>query len=111
MREAIQVITTTDSRAIADRIARQLVECRLAACVQIGGPVSSFYRWQGKTECSEEWICTVKTTRDRYRAVETCIRTHHTYQEPEIIQVPLEGGSTSYLAWLEQQVDLPSSDE
>jgi periplasmic divalent cation tolerance protein len=110
MREAVHIITTTDSRAVAEQIARQLIECRLAACVQVGGPVTSTYRWQGKIECAEEWVCTVKTTRDRYQAVESCIRAHHTYQEPEIILVPMAGGSTSYLAWLEQQVALPPTD-
>ena len=69
MRDAIQIITTTDSRAAAEHIARTLVEQRMAACVQIGGPVTSVYRWQGQVECAEEWTCTIKTTADRYSDV------------------------------------------
>jgi periplasmic divalent cation tolerance protein len=107
MRDAIQIITTTDSRAAAEHIARTLVEQRLAACVQIGGPVTSVYRWQGQVECAEEWTCTIKTTADRYRDVEAQIRTHHTYAEPEILQMSIPGGSDTYLAWLRQQVDTP----
>lgn len=105
MSDAIQVITTTDSPAVAERIARTLVDQRLAACVQVSGPVTSVYRWQGQVERSEEWICTIKTTADRYSDVEAQIRAQHTYEEPEILQIPILGGSTTYLAWLRQQVD------
>lgn len=108
MRDAIQVLTTTDSPAVAEHIARTLVEQRLAACVQVSGPVTSVYRWQGQVECAEEWICTIKTTADRCRDVETQIRTLHPYEEPEILQVPILGGSATYLAWLRQQVDTAS---
>jgi periplasmic divalent cation tolerance protein len=105
MRDAIQIVTTTDSRPVAEHIARVLVEQRLAACVQIGGPVTSVYRWQGEIECAEEWVCTIKTTVDRYPDVECQIRALHTYEEPEILQLPLSGGSDAYLTWLRQQVD------
>ncbi len=67
MENAIQIITTTDSKAAAERIARELVEQRLAACVQIGGPITSVYRWQGKMETAEEWTCTIKTVRPSVR--------------------------------------------
>ncbi len=107
MCDAIQVFTTTDSRAAAEHIARTLVEQRMAACVQIGGPVTSVYRWQGQVECAEEWTCTIKTTADRYADVEAQIRNHHPYAEPEILQLSIQGGSDTYLAWLRQQVDTP----
>ena len=106
MREAIQVTTTTATKADAERIAAALVERRLAACAQAGGPITSCYRWQGKVETAEEWLCTVKTTREAYDQVEQAIRQLHTYEEPEIIAVPVVAGSAGYLAWLEQQVEV-----
>lgn len=105
MGEAIQVHTTTATRADAERIAAALVEGRLAACVQIGGPITSSYRWQGAIETAEEWQCAVKTTRAAYARVERAIRELHPYEEPEIIAVPIVAGSSGYLAWLGEQVE------
>ena len=104
MDNAIQVCTTTDSRLSAERIARELVEAQLAACVQIGGPVASVYRWHGKTETAEEWTCTIKTVERLYTAVEARIRELHHYEEPEIVVTTLTGGSETYLHWLREQV-------
>lgn len=104
MREAIQVHTTTATKADAERIAAALVEQRLAACVQVVGPITSCYRWQGAIESAEEWLCTVKTTRDVYARVEQAIRRLHSYDEPEILAVPIVAGSTGYLTWLDDQV-------
>ena len=104
MTEAIQISTTTATKADAERIAAALVERRLAACVQVGGPITSCYRWQGSIETAQEWLCTVKTTRPVYEQVEQAIRQLHPYDEPEIIAVPIVAGSAGYLAWLEQQV-------
>ncbi len=104
MHETIQVNTTTATKADAERIATALVERRLAACVQVGGPVRSCYRWHGKTETAEEWLCTAKTTREAYDEVEQAIRELHPYEEPEIIAVPIVAGSAGYLAWLREQV-------
>ena len=58
----LMAMTTTDSRPDAERLARDLVERRLAACVQVLGPISSTYRWQGAVETAEEWLCLIKTT-------------------------------------------------
>ncbi|NLF67812.1 MAG: divalent-cation tolerance protein CutA [Candidatus Anammoximicrobium sp.] len=104
MHETIQVSTTTETKADAERIAAALVAQRLAACVQVAGPISSCYRWQGKIETAEEWLCTAKTTRETYDQVEQAIRGLHPYDEPEIIAVPIVAGSPSYLAWLREQV-------
>jgi periplasmic divalent cation tolerance protein len=104
MHEAIQVQTTTATKADAQRIAVALVEQRLAACVQVGGPITSCYRWQGAIETSDEWLCTAKTTRDAYPRVEQAIRGLHPYDEPEIIALPIVAGSAGYLAWLGAQV-------
>ena len=71
MADIIQVATTTGNREDAQRIAAELVDKRLAACVQLGGPITSFYHWEGKLETSQEWMLTVKTTRELYDRVET----------------------------------------
>jgi len=107
MTEYIQVVTTTASKEDAERIARALVDQRLAACVQVAGPMTSVYRWQGAVETSQEWHCTAKSRRDLYAEIEKAIRRMHPYQEPEIVAVPLVAGSASYLAWLDAQVARP----
>ncbi len=99
----IQVITTTALREEAERIARELVEARLAACAQILGPITSTYRWQGKIETSEEWQCWIKTRGELFEQVEQAIRRIHPYEVPEILAVPVVAGSASYLAWLEAE--------
>jgi len=109
MSDVIQVLTTTDSPELADSLGRALVERRLAACVQIGGPVRSVYRWQGQIETAEEWQCWIKTTRERFAAVERAIRELHTYTVPEIIAMPILAGSADYLKWLvDEATDAPS---
>ena len=104
MTEYIQVVTTTERRDDAERIAGELVERRLAACVQVIGPVSSTYRWRGAIETAQEWQCWAKSRRDLYDAIEQAIRRIHPYEVPEILAVPVVAGSASYLAWLEGEV-------
>ena len=100
MRTTIQVITTTETKASAQAIAHALVEKRLAACVQIIGPITSTYRWQGEIETAEEWMCLIKSRRDLYEALEEAIREVHPYDVPEILAVPVVAGSKDYLEWL-----------
>jgi periplasmic divalent cation tolerance protein len=109
MSDPIQVLTTTASREEADRIARTLVEERLAACVQVVGPITSTYRWQGVIETSQEWLCLAKTRRELYDEIEKAIRGAHSYQVPEILAVPIVAGSADYLAWLNHQIKQPAS--
>jgi len=104
MTDAVQVTTTTANRDDAERIARTLVERRLAACVQVSGPISSYYHWQGKLETSEEWVCVIKTRRSHYQAVESAIRQLHSYEVPEILAVPIVAVSPDYRAWLTAQL-------
>jgi periplasmic divalent cation tolerance protein len=99
----IQVVTTTARREEAERIARELVERRLAACAQIVGPITSIYRWQGKIETDEEWQCWCKTRGELFARVEEAIRGMHPYEVPEILAMPVAAGSERYLAWLEEQ--------
>ncbi len=104
MPDYIQVITTVEHREDAQRIATALVEQRLAACVQVSGPVTSTYRWQGKIHSAQEWQCSIKTRRDRYPEVEQAIRKLHPYQVPEILALPVVAGGADYLAWLDEAV-------
>jgi periplasmic divalent cation tolerance protein len=105
MSQALQVATTTANKSDAERIARALVERRLAACVQVSGPITSTYRWQDAIETATEWLCTIKTTEANYDRVEATIRQLHTYDEPEIIALPIVAGSATYLDWLRDQVN------
>jgi len=100
MTEYIQVLTTVESEADAKRISSDLIERRLAACVQVLGPITSRYRWRGKIEEATEWQCLAKTEAERYAEVETAIRQLHSYDEPEIIATPIVAGSAGYLAWI-----------
>lgn len=97
-------MTTAGSEEEAGRIASLLVERRLAACVQVIGPVTSRYRWQGGVEEASEWQCLVKTTRAAYEQVEAAIREAHSYDEPEIVAMPIVAGSAGYLAWIDANV-------
>ncbi|HXR60956.1 MAG TPA: divalent-cation tolerance protein CutA [Solirubrobacterales bacterium] len=106
MAECVQVMTTAGSEQEAGRIAALLVERRLAACVQVVGPVVSRYRWQGAVEEEREWQCLAKTTLAAYGAVEAAIREAHSYDEPEIIATPIVAGSAGYLAWIEENVSV-----
>ncbi len=100
----IQITTTTDRKAEAERIAKALVEQQLAACVQIIGPVNSIYRWRGKVEKTKEWICQIKTIGLMYEAVEKVILSMHSYEVPEIITVPIVNGSANYLQWMDDSI-------
>lgn len=104
MAEFVQVLTTVGSEEEAVRIATVLVERRLAACVQVVGPIVSRYRWRGEVEEEREWQCLVKTTRAGYEAVETAVRELHSYDEPEIIATEIVAGSAGYLAWIDENV-------
>ena len=104
MADCCQVTTTVATRADAERIAAALVEERLAACVQIAGPIISTYRWQGAIERATEWHCHCKTTRARYPALEARLRELHPYETPEIIALPIVAGFPAYLAWIEEGV-------
>lgn len=100
MTEFIQVVTTADSRENAVKIAERLLECRLAGCVQVGGPITSSYWWKGRIETSEEWYCVIKTEAGLYKDVEREIISVHPYEAPEILSLPVVDGNKSYLDWL-----------
>ena len=96
----MQVTTTLGSRDEADRLAGALVRERLAACVQVVGPIRSTYWWQGAVETAEEWLCLIKTADARYAALEARIKELHSYDVPEIVAVPITAGAAAYLDWI-----------
>jgi len=98
------VLTTAGSEEEAQKIARHLVEKRLAACVNIIPQVESIYRWQGKVESAREWLLLVKTTQERFSAVRDAIRELHSYDVPECVVLSIEAGSSDYLQWLADSV-------
>lgn len=101
MPEALLVITTLPDHDAAVRLAGTLVESGLAACVNIGAPVTSIYRWDNRLEQGTEVTLTIKTTRTRYPELEQTIVNGHPYKLPELIAVPITEGLPDYLAWIE----------
>jgi periplasmic divalent cation tolerance protein len=103
MNDVLLVFTNLPDRASAERIAQALVEARAAACVNILAECTSVYHWQGRVENANEVPLLAKTTRDAYPALEQAIRTHHPYELPEIIAVPVSTGLPGYLQWVAQE--------
>ena len=97
---ALLVLTNVPQRAAAERLADLLVEKKLAACVNILAPCRSVYRWKGAVQHDEEHPLLIKTTAERYAALEQTIRAEHPYELPEIIAVSLERGLPEYLQWV-----------
>ncbi|MBI3375996.1 MAG: divalent-cation tolerance protein CutA [Betaproteobacteria bacterium] len=97
------VITNLPDRAAAEKLADALIEGRLAACVNILSPCRSVYFWKGAVQHDEEFPLLIKTTRERYAALEDAIRAGHPYELPEIIAVPVERGLPAYLDWVAGQ--------
>lgn len=93
------VLTTCPDTAAAERIARVLVEEKLAACVNMLPPMRSIYRWKGRVEDATEQLLVIKTAQ-QFAAVRDRIRSLHPYELPEIIAVPIADGFPEYLAWL-----------
>ena len=104
MGEFVVVYVTVGSSAEADRLARALIEERLAACVNRIKPVQSIYRWQGKVEQSEEELLIIKTRRDLFAPLERRVQELHSYAVPEVIALPILEGSEGYLKWLDEQL-------
>jgi len=99
----VVVLTTVGTKQFASDLAHSIVSARLAACVQIQS-VQSVYRWKGEV-CSEpEWLLAIKTTEGRYAELEEYIRANHSYETPEIVRVPIAGGSREYLGWIAENV-------
>ncbi len=108
MKSFIQISTTTETKKQAQKIAKYLVEQKLAACVQITGPIESTYRWKGKVETAGEYLCLIKTRTTLFKKVEAAIKKMHPYETPEIIAVPIVKGSREYLNWLNDETEKPA---
>lgn len=100
MADEIVVLTNVPDAAIAEAIARSVVERRLAACVNILPAVSSVYRWEGKIEQAKETTLLIKSTEGRYPELESVIVKLHPYDVPEIIALPIVAGLPAYLWWV-----------
>ncbi|HEX6997356.1 MAG TPA: divalent-cation tolerance protein CutA [Gammaproteobacteria bacterium] len=102
---ALLVLTTCGTPAAAERLARALVSERLAACVNRIDGVTSCYRWKGEVEEADESLLVIKTTEDRYAAVERAIRQQSDYELPEVVAVGVERGLPDYLAWIRESLE------
>jgi periplasmic divalent cation tolerance protein len=106
---AIQVVTTVAEQKDAEAIASAVLEKRLAACVQVSGPIDSRYWWNGRIERASEWIVTMKTRPEAYAALEQAVLGVHPYDQPEVVATPIVGISPGYLKWLGEQVRIEAA--
>ena len=102
------VLTTLPDRAAALKLARMLVDARLAACVNVGASCTSVYRWQGAVEEADEVCLLIKSTTERYAELETVLRRHHPYELPEILAVRSDRGLPDYLEWVLHETARPA---
>ena len=101
MTNKIVVLSTCGSPEEADRLARSLVEQRLAACVNVIPGISSHYWWQGRLETAQECLLLVKSSRERFDQLRSVLEQAHSYEIPEVIALPVVDGSLNYLNWID----------
>ena len=104
MTDKIVVLTTCSSDEEAARVARHLVERRLAACVNLVSGVRSVYHWQGKIDESGEVLLVIKSSRALLPELKEALAAAHSYEVPEVIALPVVDGSAAYLAWMEREL-------
>lgn len=104
MGKYIQVITTVGKKEEAEKILQIVVEKRLAGCAQVIGPITSIYWWKARIEMVEECLCLIKSRADLYQELESTICQAHSYENPEILAMPIINGSKRYLSWLESEL-------
>jgi periplasmic divalent cation tolerance protein len=109
MTDKIVVLSTCNSGAQADLIARALVDQRLAACVNIVPGIRSIYRWKDQVEDAVEWLLIIKSRRDLMDQLRSAIGKIHAYEVPELLAFPVVDGSENYMAWLDREL-LPITD-
>jgi periplasmic divalent cation tolerance protein len=98
------VLTTIGKQQDAEKLALQLVERRLAACVNIVGPIRSVYRWKQKISNEPEYLLVIKTTAELAAQLHSAFKQLHPYELPECVELAVQGGSDDYLAWLAGEV-------
>lgn len=104
MSDKVVILVTTSSREEGKKIARHLVETRLAACVNITQAIGSVYRWEGNIAEETEFLLIIKSAKALFPEIRTEITKLHSYQTPEIICLPIVDGSSSYLQWISDAV-------
>lgn len=96
----VVVLTTTPSEEEGRKLAHEIVEARLAACVQLTSPIRAVYRWKGEIYDEPEWQLWIKTASDKVDALKTWLPEHHSGEVPELIVLPITGGWSPYLDWI-----------
>lgn len=102
------IYVTASGREEAERLARVVLERRLAACANIYAPIRSLYWWEGKIESAEEAVLILKAPQAAYEAIERVILENHSYQTPAILQIPLVRGLPAFLAWIAAETQMPA---
>lgn len=105
MTDKIVVLSTCATEDEAGRIARRLIERKLAACVNVLPGARSFYRWQGRVENAQEWLLIIKSSRAIFERLRVAIEELHSYQVPEVVAIPIVEGSANYMNWLQGELD------
>jgi len=109
--ELIVIVTTTEKKEDAEKIAEQLVKKRMCACAQVSGPINSWYWWEGKVESSEEWQVKLKTVAEKYGEVEEAIKAIHPYDLPQIVALPVANALKAYTDWVVDNLDTNAGDK
>jgi periplasmic divalent cation tolerance protein len=104
MTEKILVLSNCGSEEEARRVARALVEARVAACVNIIAGVHSVYHWEGAIQEASEWMLIIKSTRALFDSLAAELRRIHSYQVPEVLAIPVVDGDQDYLAWIDREI-------
>jgi periplasmic divalent cation tolerance protein len=108
MTDKIVVLNTCGSAEEAERLARSLVDRRLAACVTVISPVRSFYRWKGAVVDTAEWLLVIKTSRPLFAQLRTALESMHSFELPEILALPVTEASVDYLTWMDGELQQPA---
>lgn len=108
MTDKIVILVTAGSLREAKKIARHLVEERLAACVNVTAPVQSLYRWKGEVNENREFLLLIKSSRELFQEIQAAVRKLHSYTTPEVICLPIVDGSPDYLDWIASSVKHPA---
>ncbi|MCC6858666.1 MAG: divalent-cation tolerance protein CutA [Bryobacterales bacterium] len=104
MTDKVVVLTTCGSAEEAERVARALLDARVAACVNILPGVRSLYHWRGAVEESGEWLLVIKSSRAAFARLSAELRKAHSYEVPEILALPVVEGAPEYLEWLDREM-------
>ena len=99
------IYMTAGSRQEAEKIGKELVASRLAACVNILGNMNSIYMWQGKVQNDSEIVLIAKTTEDQVPQLVEKVKSLHSYECPCIVSIPVSGGNQAFLDWIAEEVD------